>query len=163
MGLIKKALYIATLGLSGYVFKESPAAQPAEKAAAKPARKPARSKAQAKTSRTKAQAARRRKPQTARASKPAPATPTGNGTIQELERLADLHRRGELSDLEYAAAKATLLGTSLVQKPAEPAPAPAAPFPAVGANIAAARHLADLASSDRGAPAAPISSTISGN
>src|SRR5437879_9063200 len=108
MGFIRKALYIATFGLSGLVFKETPSPERADK----PAGKQTRPQAQAKAPRAKSQAARKRKAQATRASK-APQERSGNGTIRELERLADLHRRGELSDDEFAAGKSKLLGTSL--------------------------------------------------
>jgi hypothetical protein len=38
--------------------------------------------------------------------------PADDGVVGELERLADLRRRGDLSDEEYQAAKRRLLGTS---------------------------------------------------
>jgi len=151
MGLIRKALYIATFGLSGLVFKETPSPERAEK----PAPKQMRSRTQAKTTRAKSQAARKRKAQATRASKAPQAARSSNGTIRELERLADLHRRGGLSDDEFAAAKSKLLGTSLAPKPPETAPAT---FPAVEANITAARHLGDVGANDRGTSFAPISS-----
>ncbi|TMK99182.1 MAG: SHOCT domain-containing protein [Actinobacteria bacterium] len=150
MGFIRKALYIATFGLSGLVFKETPSPARAEK----PAAKQARSQTQAKAPRAKSQAARKRKAQATRAPKAPQAGRSGNGTIHELERLADLHRRGALGDDEFAAAKSKLLGTSLAPKPPEKAPAT---FPAVEANITAARHLGDLGANDRGTPFAPIS------
>ena len=151
MGLIRKALYIATFGLSGLVFKETPSPERAEK----PAPKQMRSRTQAKTTRAKSQAARKRKAQATRASKAPQAARSSNGTIRELERLADLHRRGGLSDDEFAAAKSKLLGTSLAPKPPETAPPT---FPAVEANITAARHLGDLGANDRSTSFAPISS-----
>ena len=150
MGLIRKALYIATFGLSGLVFKETPSPERAEK----PAPKQMRSRTQAKTTRAKSQAARKRKAQATRASKAPQAARSSNGTIRELERLADLHRRGGLSDDEFAAAKSKLLGTSLAPKPPEAAPAT---FPAVEANITAARHLGELGANDRSTSFAPIS------
>jgi len=150
MGLIRKALYIATFGLSGLVFKETPSPERAEK----PAPKQMRSRTQAKTTRAKSQAARKRKAQATRASKAPQAARSSNGTIRELERLADLHRRGGLSDDEFAAAKSKLLGTSLAPKPPETAPAT---FPAVEANITAARHLGELGANDRSTSFAPIS------
>jgi hypothetical protein len=146
MGFIRKALYIATFGLSGLVFKETPSPE----RTAKPAPKQMRSRTQAKAPRAKSQAARKRKAQATRASKAPKAVRSGNGTIHELERLADLHRRGALSDGEFAAAKAELLGT----KVASAAPIPAAParppatFPAVEASIAATHHLGDLRGGD---------------
>lgn len=38
------------------------------------------------------------------------AGPRGNGTAAELRRLADLHRGGALTDTEFAAAKAKIIG-----------------------------------------------------
>jgi putative oligomerization/nucleic acid binding protein len=150
MGLIRKALYIATFGLSGLVFKETPSPERTEK----PAPKQMRSRTQAKATPAKSQAARKRKAQATRASTAPQAARSGNGTIRELERLADLHRRGGLSDDEFAAAKSKLLGTSLAPKPPETAPAT---FPAVEANITAARHLGELGANDRSTSFAPIS------
>ncbi len=152
MGFIRKALYIATFGLSGLVFKETPSPERAQKPAA--AAKRTRSQTQAKVPRAKSQAARKRKAQATRASKAPQTVRSGNGRIHELERLADLHRRGALGDDEFAAAKSKLLGTSLAPKPPEQAPAT---FPAVEANITAARHLGDLGANDRGTSFAPIS------
>ena len=155
MGFIRKALYIATFGLSGLVFKETPSPERTEKTAAKQMRSQARAKAtQAKATRAKSQTVRKRKAQATRASKAPQAARSSNGTIRELERLADLHRRGGLSDDEFAAAKSKLLGTSLAPKPPETAPAT---FPAVEANITAARHLGQLGANDRGTSFAPIS------
>ena len=150
MGFIRKALYIATFGLSGLVFKETTSPQRTQK----PAAKQKRSQPQARATRAKSQAARKRKAQTTRASKAPRAAPSGNGTLPELERLVDLHRRGAISDGEFAAAKSKLLGTSPAPKPPETAPAT---FPAVEANITAARHLGDLSGNDRSTSFAPIS------
>src|SRR5947207_3794036 len=156
MGFIRKALYIATFGLSGLVFKETPSPQRTEK----PAVKQMRAQTQAKATRAKSQAARKRKTQATRAPKAPRAARSSNGTLGELERLADLHRRGALSDNEFAAAKSKLLGTNLVPKPPETKPPETAPatFPAVEANITAARHLGDLGANDRSTSFAPISS-----
>jgi hypothetical protein len=41
---------------------------------------------------------------------PAPAPATGGDTTAELERLASLHQSGALTDEEFVAAKAKLLG-----------------------------------------------------
>ena len=152
MGFIRKALYIATFGLSGLVFKETPSPERADK----PAGKQTRPQAQAKAPRAKSQAARKRKAQATRASKAPQPARSSNGTLQELERLADLHRRGSLSDDEFAAAKSELLGTTLAPKPPEAAPAT---FPAVEANITAARHLGELGANDRSTSFAPISNS----
>jgi len=149
MGFIRKTLSVATLGLSDRVFKDSSKKQRTAKADARRVR----SKKQTNVTRSKPQAARRSKPKAARRSKPRAArTPTvapivgaGNGTTDELERLADLHVRGALSDEEFAAAKAKLLGTSPMREESRREPAT---FPAVEANVAAARHLADLAAHD---------------
>jgi hypothetical protein len=65
----------------------------------------------------------------------------GGGTIDGLERLADLHARGALTGAEFAAAKAKILGTAAPPPASESEPAA---FPAIEANVAAARHLADL-------------------
>ena len=151
MGFIRKALYIATFGLSGLVFKETTSPERTEK----PAAKKMRSQTRAKATRAKSQAARKRKAQATRASKAPQAARSSNGTIHELERLAGLHRRGALGDDEFAAAKSKLLGTTLAPKPPETAPPT---FPAVEANITAARHLGDLGANDRGTSFAPISS-----
>jgi Short C-terminal domain len=150
MGFIRKALYIATFGLSGLVFKETTSPRRTQK----PAAKPARSQTQARATRAKSQAARKRKAQATPASKAPRAAQSDNGTLPELERLADLHTRGALSDAEFAAAKSKLLGTSPAPKPPETVPAT---FPAVEANITAARQLGDLSANDRGTSFAPIS------
>jgi len=83
---------------------------------------------------------------------PAPARPVAptSGVAIALDRIAKLHQHGELTDREFAAAKARILGT---------APPPAAPetdsasFPSIEANVAAARRLADYAERDRDRPA----------
>jgi len=173
MGFIRKTLSVATFGLSGRVFKEDSKKQRTARAKAQRSRpekqtkvtraKPQatrRSKPQA-TRRAKAQAERRPKPQAARRAKAqaarrpkAQAAPTstiapivagGNGTSDELERIADLHVRGALTDEEFAAAKAKILGTSVT--PSESSTDPAT-YPAVEANVAAARRLAHLAAQD---------------
>ena len=79
---------------------------------------------------------------------------SGNGTANALERIAKLHRQGALSTEEFAAAKARILGMS--QTPEESATGPAT-YPAVEANVAAARHLADLAGGDRSTSVATVS------
>jgi hypothetical protein len=157
MGFIRKALYIATFGLSGLVFKETPSPERTEKPASKQARSATQAKAtQAKATRAKSQAARKRKAKATRASKAPQPARSSNGTLQELERLADLHRRGSLSDDEFAAAKSELLGTTHAPKPPEAAPPT---FPAVEANITAARHLGELGANDRSTSFAPISNS----
>ena len=78
---------------------------------------------------------------------------SSNGTAIALERIAGLHRRGALSDDEFAAAKARIIGTSASPVGAD---AGAGAFPAVEANIAAARHLANLAGNELGASGATM-------
>ena len=48
-------------------------------------------------------------PQQAQAA-PAAAAPAGSATVDQLKQLADLHQQGVLTDSEFAAAKAKLLG-----------------------------------------------------
>ena len=141
MGFMRKALFVATAGLSGRVFKDNSKKERTAKADAQRVRP----RKQTKVTRPKPQAARRAKPQAARRSTVAPIVGSGNGTTNELERLADLHVRGALTDEEFAAAKAKILGTSLTPHGTGRDPAT---FPAVEANVAAARHLADLAAHD---------------
>ena len=202
MGIIRKALFITTLGLSDLVLeddsrrtatavqKKRAQKRPKAKASAKrPKRAVARAKSQpeAKTrpKRTKPKGARkspaaRAKPRAAVRSKTAsahqpkphaasaaaqpkaqtPAHPTtqtpaqprahapASGTIIALERIAKLHAQGALSDHEFAAAKARILGTA----PSATAPAPgeaSTTFPAIQANVAAARRLAERGDPDR--------------
>jgi hypothetical protein len=146
MGFIRKALYIATGGLSGLVFKDNSKEKRPAKVAAKQA--PARKQAKRATGRQTKRATRRPATRAARASTVAA---PGNPTLIELERLTDLHGRGALTAEEFAAAKAKMLGTS---PPFEADRAPST-FPAVEANVAAARQLADLAVHDT--PVAAIS------
>jgi hypothetical protein len=167
MGFIRKALFVATAGLSGRVFKDNSKKERTAKADAKRVRprkqtKITRPKPQAArrpkpqaARRPKPQAARRPKPQAARTSTVAPIVGSGNGTTKELERLADLHERGALTDKEFAAAKATILGTSLTPHGSDRDPAT---FQAIEANVAATRHLADLAAHDPGASVTTVSS-----
>ena len=194
MGIIRKALFITTLGLSDLVLeddskrtatavqKKRAQKRPKAKASAnRPKRAVARAKSQpeAKTrpKRTKPKGARkppaaRAKPRAAVRSKTAsahqpkphaapaaaqpkaqtPAQPRAHapasGTIIALERIAKLHAQGALSDHEFAAAKARILGTA----PSATAPAPGeAPttFPAIQANVAAARRLREQGDPDR--------------
>ena len=140
MGLMRKALFVATGGLSGLVFKDNSKKEPTVKAAGKQVRPRKRTKAT------------RPKPQATRTSTVARTVGSGNGTTDELERLVRLHGRGALTDGEFAAAKAKILGTSLTPHGSDRGPAT---FPAVEANVAAARHLADLAAHDRVASVAP--------
>ncbi len=168
MGLIRKALSIATVGLSDRLFEDDSKKGRTAKSQAKQGRTQkrrtvARSKPRARRkpqsrpkpqARPKAQPRRkpqarpepaRPEPQALRTSAPAPALTSADRTTNELERLADLHSRGALTSEEFAAAKAKILGTSLT--PREPH-RDAATFPAVEANVAAARRLADLAAQD---------------
>jgi hypothetical protein len=152
MGFIRKALFVATAGLSGRVFKDNSKKERTAKADAKRVRprkqtKVTRPKPQA-ARRPKPHAARRPKPQAARKSTVAPIVGAGNGTTNELERLADLRVRGALTDEEFGAAKAKILGTSLTPHGSDRDPAT---FQAIEANVASARHLADLAAHDPGA------------
>jgi membrane protease subunit (stomatin/prohibitin family) len=41
----------------------------------------------------------------------APAEPAGSATVDQLKQLSELHQQGVLTDAEFAAAKAKLLGT----------------------------------------------------
>ena len=179
MGLMRKALFVATGGLSGLVFKDKSKKERTVKAAGKQVRPRKRTKATrpkpraartsmvarpkpraARTSmvaRPKPRAARtsmvaRPKPRAARTSTVARTVGSGNGTTNELERLVRLHGRGALTDGEFAAAKAKILGTSLTPHRSETGPET---FPAVEANVAAARHLADLPVHDRVGSVAP--------
>jgi len=173
MGLMRKVLSIATGGLSGRVFKDNAKKPRTAKAAGKAhAQKPAKAKrpapqaskqaaakeAGAKQPTAKRQTAKRRKPQAARKPMPqatsapasAPMGGSANGTINELERLADLYGNGALSTEEFAAAKARILGTGVS---AAASGAGGKPFESVEANVAAARRLAEMAVQDRGAAA----------
>jgi len=175
MGFTRKALFIATFGLSGLVFKDnSKKERPAQAAqrrvrtkgqtnvtALKPpaARRPRTQAAQRPkppaARRPRTQAARRPKTQAQRASTVSQAAGAGSGTASELERITELHGRGALTGEEFAAAKAKILGTS---------PTPDASggrsvkFPAVEANVAAARRLADMAVPDGGGSVATVGS-----
>jgi len=80
----------------------------------------------------------------------------GSGVAIALDRISKLHKHGALSDREFAAAKARILGTSSPTGAPEPA---SATFPAIEANVAAARRLDGYVSPDREAattrPGAP--------
>lgn len=41
---------------------------------------------------------------------PAPAPPHGDAALEQLERLAELHRSGAINDAEYAAMKSRVIG-----------------------------------------------------
>jgi len=192
MGFTRKALFVATFGLSGLVFKDNPKNEPPAKAA----KRQVRSKRQTNVTALKPPAARRREPQAVRQPKAAqrpkaqaagrpkppaalraktpsarrPKTQTqrastlaqtasaGNGTANELERIAELHRHGALTAEEFAAAKAKILGTSPMP---DTSGGRSAKFPAVEANVAAARRLTDMAVHDRDASAASAASARS--
>src|ERR1039457_6375776 len=110
MGFMRKALFVATAGLSGRVFKDNSKKERTAKADAQGVRPRKQTKVTRPnphaTRRPKPQAARRPKPQAARRPKPqaartstvAPIVGSGNGTTNELERLADLRVRGALTD-----------------------------------------------------------------
>jgi hypothetical protein len=165
MGLVRKALFISTAGLSGLVLKDDEGKQGTTKAKAAPNR--ARAQKRAGSTKMKAKAAPRSaakrapRPAAKGARRPAPikaaaaAAPqaagapammqpmaSGNGTIGELERLADLHARGALTSIEFAAAKSSMLGMGAMARAGTDE---AAAFPAIEANVAAARQLADMA------------------
>jgi hypothetical protein len=151
---MRKALFVATGGLSGLVFKDTETKR-TTKAAQKRVRPESEPKVtRPKVTRPKPRAARRPKQRAARTSKAPKTIASGNGTANALERIAKLHRQGALTTEEFAAAKARILGTT--QTLNESAAGPAT-YPAVEANVAAARHLADMAGNDRGASVATIS------
>lgn len=79
-----------------------------------------------------------------------PGAPT-SGVAIALDRIAKLHMNGALTDREFAAAKARILGTSA--PPDQPEEGSAA-FPAIEANVAAARRLAGYSHPGR-EPSAP--------
>jgi hypothetical protein len=128
MGFIRKALYVATLGLSGLVFKEDSKEKAKKERAVKAAEKQVRPRKQTK---------RAAGGQTKRARR---ATPRAARTATAAQRTGS--------------AKAKMLGTRPM--PQESRTGPAA-FPAVEANVAATRHLGDLAIHDGGAPVATVS------
>jgi hypothetical protein len=192
---MRKALFIATWGLSGLVLKDDSKQQHIAKATDKQARpkkqtkvtaprKAARRPTSGAARRPTSQSARRppsqsaRRPTTQAAPRPMaqeagstaqarpsqPANPRvagtaavaqqsgpATGTINELERLAILHGRGVLTNEEFSRAKARILETGPAAREASGAPAA---FPAIAANVAAARHLTGSAVRDRGAPTA---------
>jgi hypothetical protein len=149
MGIIRKALFIMTGGLSGLVFKDS--SSKGRKAA--PAAKRARAQKQPQAAQAKAKPARRKRTQPAKAK----ATAARNGTADEIERVAKLHGDGVLSSEEFAAAKAKILGTSAIPSTAaEPGRAPST-YPPAGV----ARDLAHLADGER-APSIERAPTVAG-
>lgn len=50
-------------------------------------------------------------PQQQQPQQAAPAAPASSATVDQLKQLGDLHQQGVLTDAEFAAAKAKLLGT----------------------------------------------------
>jgi hypothetical protein len=155
---MRKALFIATWGLSGLVLKDDSK----QERAAKATERQARPRKQAKVARPRQRTARRPTSQAARRTKPAAPQMAGTsavtqeagfgrGTLNELERLAILHGSGALTNEEFSRAKAKILGTG--QAPHQSNAGPAT-FPAITANVAAARHLTGSAVHDRGTPIA---------
>jgi hypothetical protein len=129
--------------------------------AARPKSRPTRAKPKAVSKGARRSPAARAKPPAAAQPKPgsspkqksqaapqptAAKAPPSSGTVIALERIAKLHTLGALTDQEFAAAKARVLGTA----PAAPATGAAhAAFPAIEANVAAARRLEGLTEPDR--------------
>jgi hypothetical protein len=166
---MRKALFIATWGLSGLVLKDNSKRKhiatqehSAKPEHAKAAKRQARPKKQAKVARPGQRTARRPTPQAALGTKPtapqmagrsavAQEAGFGRGAINELERLAILHGRGALTSEEFSTAKAKILGTGPVPHQSS---ADSATFPAISANVAAARQLTGSAVHDRGRPIA---------
>jgi hypothetical protein len=138
IGLIRKALFIATLGLSGRLLKDNSKPQAAKKQARA---------AQAKPRAQKPQKATRSKPRSTRAG--AVAKASAKGTAGELERLSKLHGEGALTDAEFSAGKAKILGTAAGRPEPTVQAARIAPYPAVEANVSAARQLDGLAGRER--------------
>ena len=158
MGFTRKVLFIATFGLSGLVFKDNPKEKPTARAAQKQVRPKRQTKAKRPTpqaSRRTRPQARRPRPQAARTSTAAETAGAGDGTANELERLAELHGSGAITGPEFAAAKAKILGTS---PPSQASAGGPATFPAVEASVTAARDLADLVVRDPGASVTSLSS-----
>ena len=185
---MRKALFIATWGLSGLVLKDdskqqniakatnkrarpkkqtkvasrqrtarrptSPTARrPAPQAARRPTAQATRRPA-AQATASAAQAAGHSKPAAPQATRPAAVAQesgSATGTTNELERLAILHGRGVLTDEEFSRAKAGILGTGPAPREASGA---SGAFPAIAANVAAARHLTGSPVRDRGTPMA---------
>ncbi len=86
------------------------------------------------------------KPDMAPTSTTARSGATGNGVAIALERISALHEHGALTDREFAAAKTRILGTS--PTPGSPE-ASSATFPAIEANVAAARRIGGYPDPDR--------------
>ncbi len=70
----------------------------------------------------------------------------GSGVSLALERIVTLHEHGALTDGEFAAAKARILGTASTAGAPD---ATATAFPAIEANVAAARRIDGYANPDR--------------
>ena len=90
------------------------------------------------------------RPEAAPASSTARTGAVGNGVSLALERIATLHEHGALTDREFAAAKARILGTASTAGGPD---ATATTFPAIEANVAAARRIDGYADPDREPPA----------
>lgn len=151
MGLVRKALFIGTAGLSDVLLGEEKKERPAARRAAKtataqaPAKRSKRTTAASKArSRTTAKAAPERTAPPAPAPAPPVAASAAASTIGELERLAELHGKGALTAEEFSAAKARILGIALPRDGSD------TPFPAVQASVAAARRIADIAAQESG-------------
>ncbi len=93
------------------------------------------------------------RPETAPVSATARTGALGNGVSLALERIATLHEHGALTDREFAAAKARILGTAASAAGAPEAPATA--FPSIEANVAAARRIDGYANPEREPSATP--------
>jgi len=175
IGVVRKAVSIATCGVSGRVLGNDakkqraakgtkargrpqkrasagrPKRQTARRSAPRAARAPERNAARSATHGADRRAKSRAAPpsQTAHADTALQADLSGESPVDQLERLAILHRQGALSSEELAAAKAKILGASRTS--GESAASPAV-FPAIEAHVAAARHLAELAGHASAAP-----------
>lgn len=156
MGIVRKALFISTAGLSDRVLgEETKKRQPV-----KPARSKPEAKAKTAASQPKSATAARRKSAKRPARRPASrqvASPItsglpedGGGVADELDRIAKLRGQGLLSETEFRAGKAKILGIAMP----EDEPFAATAFPAVEANVLAARRLNEMA--EHVAPAAEL-------
>lgn len=160
MGIVRKALFISTAGLSDIVLGEEPRKRTPAKAAQSKA--VAQTKAKTMSKATKAAGAGKKKTarrpartgakkQTSATTMAAPATTMAapaarpDGIGDQLAMIAEMRNRGDLSASEFQIAKAKILGISPVS--GEPDFSSAA-FPAVEANVAAARRLNDMAAGD---------------
>ena len=80
---------------------------------------------------------------------PAMATRSGgspSGVALALDRIVKLHRAGALTEQEFVAAKSRILGAAAAAENGS------ATFPAIEANVAAARRLADYTDGERESP-----------